>query len=235
MLVDDDAHLDRYGGEFAECPVGLTEHGSRERVTRPDVLLFDLGGVLVDNDVFSSLRALVGEGLTDQAFRDRWLRSPAVRRFELGEIPPSDFAARFVEEWRLPLAPDVFLESFASWVKQPYPGAAALVSHLRRRHRVCCFSNSNVVHWPRAAGFLALFDGAFSSHLIGRIKPDEAAFEAVLRELAVDAGAVRFFDDTPANVAAARTLGIDAFLVDGFDELLRRLGACDLVRGWRAP
>lgn len=201
----------------------------------PDVLLFDLGGVLVDNDVFASLRALVGDGPADEALRDRWLRSPAVRRFELGEIPPAEFAARFVEEWRLDLGPDVFLEDFAAWVKRPYPGAEALVSRLRRSHRVCCFSNSNVVHWPRAAGFLALFDATFSSHLLGRIKPDEAAFEAVLHELGVGAGAVRFFDDTPANVAAARALGIDAFLVDGFDELLCRLEACRLIAGREAP
>jgi len=199
------------------------------RGARRDVLLFDLGGVLVDNDVFDSLRALVGADPDDRTLRDRWLRSPAVRSFELGEITPDEFAARFVEEWRLALAPGEFLEAFAAWVKQPYPGAEALVTGLRRDHRVCCFSNSNVVHWPRAAGFLALFDAAYSSHLLGQIKPDAAAFVAVLRELDVAAGAVCFFDDTLANVVAARAVGMDAFHVTSFDDLLRRL---ESLKAW---
>jgi glucose-1-phosphatase len=83
------------------------------------VLLFDLGGVLVDIAIFDALRALLGEALDDDAVRARWLRSPAVRSLELGWITPSVFASRFIEEWQVPLAPEAFLLDFFSWVKDP--------------------------------------------------------------------------------------------------------------------
>ena len=63
---------------------------------RPSVLLFDLGGVLVEIAAFDALKSMVGETLADDAIRQRWLRSPAVRSFELGRIQPAAFAAQFI-------------------------------------------------------------------------------------------------------------------------------------------
>jgi glucose-1-phosphatase len=74
------------------------------------------------------------------------------------------------------------------------------------------------------ASFLACFDSAFSSHLLGEIKPDRAVFETVLCALRVDASAVRFFDDSRANVDAARTFGIAACLVEDYAHLRELLG-----------
>ena len=58
---------------------------------------------------------------------------------------------------------------------------------------------------------IVLLDSVFSSHLMGEIKPDAAAFEVVLRALAVTPGQIRFFDDSCSNVEAARALSIPVF------------------------
>ena len=183
------------------------------------VLLLDLGGVLVDIAIFDALRALLGEALDDDVVRVRWLQSPAVRSLELGRTTPSVFASQFVEEWQVPLTPEAFLPDFFSWVRDPYPGAEELLTGLRGRYHVSCLSNCNELHWSKLASFLSCFDSAFSSHLLGEIKPDEAVFRAVLRALDAEPDEVRLFDDSTANVESARRVGIRAFLVHGIDDV----------------
>jgi glucose-1-phosphatase len=94
-----------------------------------------------------------------------------------------------------------------------------LLTNLRARHHVSCLSNCNELHWAKLSDFLKSFDSVFSSHLLGEIKPDRDAFEAVMRALGVSPRQVRFFDDIKPNVEAARALGIAAFQVVCFEQL----------------
>ena len=85
--------------------------------------------------------------MNETEFKSRWLTSSTVRSFELGAISPEVFAKNFVNEWSLPVEPEVFLAEFASWPKGFYPGALELLARLRRQSKVGCLSNSNSVHW----------------------------------------------------------------------------------------
>ena len=192
-------------------------------MTRPSVLLFDLGGVLVRNGSFDGLRTLLGSQVDDDGLRDRWLRSPAVRSFELGRISANAFARLFLEEWQIPLPVDAFLAEFISWIKEPYPGAGDLLAGLRRDYHVSCLSNCNELHWTALVPMLGWFDSLFSSHLIGEIKPDQRAFQTVLDRLGVQPDQLVYVDDSRTNVEAAGRAGIPAFVVQGLDELRARL------------
>ncbi len=189
------------------------------------VMLFDLGGVLVHTKGFESVKELLArsgrgeETGDDQALRDRWLSSPSVRDFELGRISPGEFAVRFVTEWQVPVSADDFLRDVQGWIDGVYPGAEELLDTLRQDHTVCCLSNCNEVHWAIMAPFLRHFDHAFSSHLLGQIKPDAGAFLAVLEVLGVKPQAVRYFDDARANVVQGEKIGMRAFLVRGPKEV----------------
>jgi glucose-1-phosphatase len=183
------------------------------------VILFDLGGVLIENTGEQALRALLPYEIGRQELWDRWLSSESVKQFERGRIPPEIFAARFVKEWQLELAPAAFIEAFATWPKGLYDGAETLLRNLRARHHVGCLSNNNPVHWARFPGLPELFDSHFLSHVTGFVKPDPEAFEHVLRELGVEAGAICFFDDLLQNVDAARAVGIKAIHVKAFAEI----------------
>jgi glucose-1-phosphatase len=194
----------------------------------PTVLLFDLGGVVVENAGFDRLNALLPTPMAVEELKTRWLASPAVRMFEVGSCSASEFAREVVAEWKLPLSPAAFLEAFASWPKGLYPGAAELLASLRERYTVACLSNSNEVHWQRFGGFKEHFQISLSSHLLGELKPDAACFTRALQECKVVASAVAFFDDSMTNVAAARVLGLRAFHVNGLEELRLTLAA----EGW---
>lgn len=53
---------------------------------QPTVLLFDLGGVLVENVGFERLNALLPTPLPLEELKARWLASTAVRSFEVGDL-----------------------------------------------------------------------------------------------------------------------------------------------------
>jgi hypothetical protein len=74
----------------------------------PSLLLFDLGGVLIESTVFERLNGCLPEPLERQAIKERWLMSPSVRRFESGETEPLEFAEHFIAEWGLNLTPQAF-------------------------------------------------------------------------------------------------------------------------------
>jgi HAD superfamily hydrolase (TIGR01509 family) len=193
-----------------------------------DVLLFDLGGVLIDFAGFEEMRRLLPEVSDRSEIRDRWIHSESVQLFERGDITPEMFARRLVEEFHLELSAEEFLREFVSWARGPYPGALSLLRRLKNTHRIACLSNSNELHTPiHRASIHPHVDSFYFSDEIGLVKPDREIFDHVIRDLAVRPRKIAFFDDTPVNVEAARNAGLGAFLVDGIVELeatLQRLG-----------
>ena len=194
-----------------------------------NTLIFDLGGVLVANDMFTELKTLMATDASDATLKSKWLRSSAVREFELGQCSPEDFAAVIVEEFGIQATPQEFLDAFTLWPKGLYPEAANFLAQLREQYSIACLSNSNAVHWTEQ--ITAHFDYAYSSHLINKIKPDKAVFEFVTEALDVEPNEIMFFDDAQLNVDAALAFGWNAYLTLGFSELTRiakgiGLGVC---------
>jgi len=190
------------------------------------VLLFDLGGVLVESVGQAALQHLLPH-LGQEEVLSRWLNSKAVGQFERGAISRGEFAHSFLSEWSLRLEPQHFLKEFSSWVRGFLPGASQLLSNLKGRHTLGCLSNTNATHWAQLGEVCHAFDVCIASHLTGYMKPDRVAFENALRCLDSDPKSVYFFDDLPSNVAAASDLGIHAFQVRGVAETeyaLRSLG-----------
>lgn len=196
-----------------------------------DVLLFDLGGVLIDFAGFDELARLLPGTPHRAEIRDRWIKSESVQLFERADITPQRFARGVIEELQLDLSPREFLTEFADWARGPYPGAVSLLISLRNDFRIGCLSNSNELHTPlHRASIHPHVDSFYFSDEIGLVKPDREIFDYVIRNLAVSPQRIAFFDDTPVNVDAAREVGINAYLVDGIAALkaqLQRLGLLD--------
>lgn len=183
--------------------------------------MFDLGGVLVENTMFEELRQLVDGDVHVSDLKTRWLQSRTARDFELGNCSPDAFAIAMVEEFQLSISPAEFLDVFAGWPKDFYPGVPDLLANLRERHATGCLSNSNELHWTDHV--TSHFDYCYSSHLLKRIKPDTEVFEAVTDDIGCQPGDVVFFDDSRLNVDAAQAFGWEAHLTVGYVELRRLL------------
>jgi putative hydrolase of the HAD superfamily len=193
-----------------------------------DILLFDLGGVLIDFAGYDELPRLLPDPPGRAEIRHRWINCEPVRLFERGEITPDEFARRFVQEWRIDMSHEDFLQEFVGWAHGLYPGAAALLHRLRTKHQIACLSNSNELHTPLHRESISPFiDRCFFSDEVGLLKPQPEIFRYAIRELAVPAPRIAFFDDTAINVEAAAEVGLNAYLTDGLADLeqtLRSLG-----------
>jgi putative hydrolase of the HAD superfamily len=197
------------------------------------VVLFDVGGVLVQLSGVSTVLGWVADRWTPAELWQRWLRSPAVRAFETGRIDADTFASDLVAELELGVAPALFLESFTGWPSGLYPGAQELVARIPRHYTRALLSNSNALHWDRVIedfGLGALFEHRFVSHLTGRIKPDLDAFEHVVTALGCDASSVFFLDDNLMNVEAARVVGMQGAVVSGIEGAEQALRQAGILR-----
>jgi putative hydrolase of the HAD superfamily len=182
------------------------------------VVLFDLGGVLVDLSGVPTMLQWMDNRVSRDELLKMWLMSPVVRAFESGRATPEAFADQLIAEMGLPVERTRLLEEFARWPEGLFPGALDLVDRVPRRYTRATLCNTNALHWPRLMEDMRLsgaFDHYFASHLIGKIKPDEEAFQHVTEELECRAEEVLFLDDNQLNVEAAKRFGMVAVQVRG--------------------
>lgn len=195
------------------------------------VLLFDVGGVLVDWDGTTPLIELTEGRLSAEQARRFWMEFESLKPFETGRGDGLDFAQAAVRELGLDMTPQAFLEAFDSWMQGPFPGALELIERIRPEYRRAVLSNSNPIHWRRLIedyGLAAPFETLFVSFELGQRKPDAAAFQAVFESLGQPAEDFIFFDDNPECIDAAQALGMRAIQIRGLAQLsaaLEELGA----------
>ncbi|MFA7003637.1 MAG: HAD-IA family hydrolase [Verrucomicrobiia bacterium] len=197
------------------------------------VILFDLGGVLVEFDGIAPLIALSGNKLDKEGARRFWLTSPSVRKFETGKCGAEDFARHAVAELSLTMTPDVFLRQFLSWDRGPMDGALSLLDALKPHFLLACLSNNNELHWNRLREETKLpekFHRCYLSQEIGLMKPDRESFAHVVRDLGTDPRHILFFDDNPECVDAARQIGLTARCTRGVGEVKAALAGLGLHR-----
>lgn len=173
-----------------------------------EVLLWDADGVLqhgpLDWNWRQRLDRFGGQGFAEAVFT---AEGPALR----GEATLVEVLTQVLEEW-----PHVALDVddlVGLWEMATVDEAAfAYVTELRGRGIPCHLATNQQDHrrrWMRdSLGYDDHFDRTFYSSEIGVAKPDPAYFEHILGVLDLPAGQVGFIDDSPANIATARRLGL---------------------------
>jgi putative hydrolase of the HAD superfamily len=196
------------------------------------LLLFDVGGVLVELKGVAVILDWLQNSITTDELWHRWLHSRSVRQFETGQIDPTEFAASVIQEFKLPVTQEQFLESFIGWPTRLYPGTLEFIARIPATYQRGLLSNSNALHWPRVMDDMGLgpaFHHHFVSHLTGRIKPDPDAFEHVVDSLGISADQILFLDDNRINVDTAHRLGLHALQVRGLTETERALTDAGII------
>jgi putative hydrolase of the HAD superfamily len=136
------------------------------------------------------------------------------------------------------LRPDQIEAILDSHIADEYPGWMAVVDRLEASGvETALLSNTNAFHWQylvpggaKSGRYPAIgrLDRHFASHEMGTTKPDPNIYRAVEEATGHRGAEVLFFDDLPANVAAARELGWHAVLIDpGGDPTAQILAALD--------
>lgn len=184
-------------------------------------LLFDVDGVLLVGEPWSKdLPTTYGitTAMLAPFFKDAF---PACLT---GKADLKEELAPYLPRWNWPLAVDDFIDY---WFRH-YTLDQMLLKHIQqlRQNGTRCYLATQQERYRtdyllHTLGFAQQFDGAFSSVDLGFLKTDAAFFEAVLRFFdPCRPTEILFWDDSAANVAMARSVGLQAEIYNNFANFL---------------
>lgn len=199
-----------------------------------EVLLFDLGGVVVDIDFGRCISRWADHtGRDADELAARFSFDAAYERHERGEIQIDQYLESLRRTLDLELTDDELLSGWNDIYVGVSPGIEPLLAAAAESFPLHAFTNSNAAHeavWSlRFADTLDVFTSILVSSQIGRRKPDHAAFEQVAASIGVRPDAVLFFDDTSENVVGARAAGMHAVHVTSTDSVRAALAGLGVV------
>lgn len=199
---------------------------------RPDALLFDLGGVVIDLDFGRVLARWAELADVDPAqLEERFSFDEAYERHERGQID----AARFFASLRATLGVDLtdaeLLDGWNDVYLGPIAEVVELLGTIADRFPLYAFTNSNrshEAHWStRFESELAPFREVFVSSTIGLRKPEPEAFAHIASAIGVSLDRIHFFDDLEENVSAAEAVGMTATLVRSPEDVVGTIARWD--------
>ncbi len=192
-------------------------------------LLFDLGGVIMDLDRDRCVRAFERLGMKDaDDFLGVYGQKGAFLALESGKIDADEFHRQVRPMIDRPEVSDEEIDNAFNefLVGIPVTRLEALRA-LRKDYKIYLLSNTNpiminsrIAEEFRKEGFemADYFDGIFTSYEAGCCKPGKEIFDYTEREGHIKPDETLFFDDSQANVDAARSYGFNAVLVKPGDE-----------------
>jgi epoxide hydrolase-like predicted phosphatase len=194
---------------------------------RVDAILFDVGGVLVNDMIDEKVKDLAARHRVslDRMMRTRQELRPEADR---GHLSDPDFWQRILEQAGVVARPeDVEIESYM----RPIEGTLDIVRELKAMGlKLGIVSNDSVemaATRRRLFGFDDLFDAITISSMFGIIKPEAGIYSLACTRLNVEPSRCVFVDDVPQNVEAALGLGMVGILFHNAADLrvaLRRAG-----------
>ncbi len=193
-----------------------------------DVILFDVGGVLLTNGWDTRERALAVERfhLDTAGFEAR--HHAAYPDWERGAIPLSGYLNATVFNQPRGFTPDEFFFFMLAQSKLLPDGALGTLKELAASNNCMLGALNNEARETNKIrfetfGLFRYFKVALSSCYLGLRKPDLAIYQAALDILGRPAERVLFIDDRIENVAGAAKAGMSAIRFEGEAGLRREL------------
>jgi 2-haloacid dehalogenase len=178
-----------------------------------DIVIFDLGGVLLDWNPRHLYRQLFPG---DEAGMEHFLATVCTNKWNRQQ----DAGRSCAEAAQLLKAEhpdktdliDAYYTRHLDMIAGPIDGTVAILTELRERCTPLYFLSNYAAETYKLAlrrfDFLAWFDGGIVSGEHGVIKPDPAIYALLLERCAIDPHRAVFIDDVMANAEAARPFGI---------------------------
>ena len=191
------------------------------------VVVFDLGGVLIDWNPRHLYRKLIA----DEAAMEEFLSTVCTQSWNERQ----DAGRTFAEAAALLCAQhphhrdliEAYGARFDEMMKGPIEGSVTILQTLHRRGvPLYALSNWSRETFPlalRRFDFLKLFRGMVISGEVGGIKPDPRIFRILLERHGIEPDDAVYIDDNPRNAEAAHALGIHGIHFTDPDELRREL------------
>ena len=193
-----------------------------------DVLLFDIGRVVLDIDFGKVMTIWAGHaGRAPAEVAPRFAVDDHFRHHETGRIDDAAFFRNLRASLGIALSDAQFLEGWNAIFAGEMPGIGPLLKRAATRMPLYAFSNTNpphVAHFSQTyAEVLGHFREIFLSSTIGLRKPEAAAYDHVVKAIGVPASRIVFFDDSAENIEGARARGLIGVHVTSTDDVAKAL------------
>jgi putative hydrolase of the HAD superfamily len=200
------------------------------------LVLFDIGGVIIDLDFRDARMTLESEylmepetflALTRSGYQEEILS--ITEKAMIGAIESEEYLFAFQQGCKRPIPLETVRRLRESMLGSERPEMLELLAQLRKKIPIAAFTNTIELHWsvltdPKIYTFPQLFGQIFASHLIGEAKPRPQAFAKVLDALGLSPEEVIFIDDSELNVSGASQLGINGIVFKDVETLRTELG-----------
>ena len=197
------------------------------------IVVFDLGGVLIDWNPRHLYRKLIA----DEAAMEEFLATICTPEWNERQDAGRSFAeaasllkARHPDKSALI---DAYFPGFDEMMSGPIAGSVEILAELRARGvPLYGLTNWSAETYPlalRRFDFLAWFRGVVVSGEVGHIKPDPHIYRLLLERFAIAPEEAVYIDDNPRNAAAATALGMHGIAFTDPAALRRALVALGLL------
>lgn len=185
-------------------------------------LVFDVDGVIVRPHRFRDWlqdKCGITPEMTKEFFTGPFMECARGRAELLDVLPP------YLESWKWDGSLDDFVDAWLE-VDSDVDGEMVVLTQSLRRTGFPCFVASTqererAAYLADVMEFDTLFDGLFFSCDLGYEKPREEFYKSIMEGLSMSGPEILFFDDSKANVDAARALSWNAELFTDVDGFLR--------------
>jgi len=199
----------------------------------PEVVVFDLGKVLLDFDYGIVVGKLASRGrLAVPQLKQLLVESPLLPAYERGDLT----SRQFFEVVQRETGFDGSFEQFSGYFGNIFTPISPMVTLQEelRTHGVptVIFSNTNdlAIEYVRCTyPFFAGFDGYVLSYEHGSMKPDAPLYEVVERVTGRKGGSILYLDDRAENVEAGMSRGWHAVMHTDPVESRQRVLAAGLL------
>jgi FMN phosphatase YigB (HAD superfamily) len=194
--------------------------------------IFDYGNVIFSIDFNKVQQSLKGLGISNvDEFYGHIKQDEIFDQFDRGHITAAQFRNRIREKAGNFILTDEEIDTaWNSILVGIADGNHELLLSLKNKYRTFLMSNINEIHFDFIMKYLKekfgfanndhLFEKVYYSHLTGMRKPEIAIFEKVLSENGLNPAETLFIDDSPQHLEAAKSLGIQTFLMTAPDTIL---------------
>ena len=184
------------------------------------VIVFDIGGVLIELDPERCIRAfqeILGFARITEIL-DPCHQKGIYGDMEAGILPASRFRELILAESRPGCRPEDVDRCMAALLVGMQPDTVETVKRLAARYPLYLLSNNNPISMARTYQILrengleaeSTFRGQFISWEMKMLKPSTAFYREVVRRIGIPAGEILFIDDSQANVQGALSVGMAA-------------------------
>ena len=189
------------------------------------VVIFDLGGVLINLDIHKTLDAfkkLIGHGF--DILEEAQLNQSFYMEYEKGIISCEQFREHIRGLTERPLSDQEIDKAWNAMLLDIPQDRFSWIEALKKDYQLCILSNTNVIHVESFHQIFGeqtpykhpseIFDQLFYSCYMGKRKPDSDIYTEVLEKMNIMPEEAVFYDDKQENIDTAVSLGIKGVLVE---------------------